>query len=102
MFSSTNDAEFGRGFEIPADDSESDFSDTSVSDDVCDTTNLVGSRKKSFVRRLERKLKFFLLPSSAGNSPPFVPIIVKKNKLTMYFLLAGIDPQVYIPWFVPL
>ena len=103
MFSSTNEAEFVLGFEIPADDSDSDYSDTSVTeDDVCDATNLVGSRKTSFVRRLERKLKFFLLPSSAGNPPPFVPIIVKKKKLIVYFIAAGINLDVYKPWFVPI
>lgn len=71
-------------------------------DDVCDSdsSNLCESRKRSFIRRLERKLKFLLLPSANGNAPPIVPVIVKKNMLVMYFEAAGFELEDYQPWFV--
>lgn len=46
----TDKIEYRRGFIILADNSESDFSDSSASDgDVSDSTTSMGSRKRSFV-----------------------------------------------------
>lgn len=95
MFSSTNDAEFGHGFEIPADNSESDFSNSSTSENnVCDTTNLAGSRKRSSVRRLVWKLKFFLLPSSTRNPPRLFQLSFKRINLCIS------EMPILIPMFI--
>lgn len=103
MFSSMNYAEFFRGYHLPADDSDSGSSaDSSCEGDLCDTSNLVGNKKRSFIRRLERRLKFLLLPSPNGVPAPYssVPMFVLRGKLITYFESAGVEPLIYETWFI--
>lgn len=51
MFSSINYVEFDRGYTLPTDDWDSDGSTDSYHEgDRCDSSNLTGSQKQSFVR----------------------------------------------------
>lgn len=103
MFSSIDYVEFERGYTLPPDDSDSDGSTDSYHEsDRCDSSNLIGSQKRSFVRRLERRLKFLFLPSPGGIPPPYNSSFVKKSKLIAYFTSAGVESTVYETWFIPL
>ena len=92
------------GLVIPHEDSESEDSSPETDEaraGLAHSTTLFGPKKDSFIRRLRRKLRFYLIPRN-NVQPPHITMKQKKACLRDYFKVFSIRPEIYREWFTPI